>query len=224
VLEAPFIWRDVAHMTRGLDSGDARTLCDELLKARGLRVLASIYTGTRQLTTTDKPVAHPRDLIGLKLRVPPDEVSVAMVEAWQAIPTTVAIPELHAALRQRRIDGQEHPLWVIESLKLSEIQKYLVLTAHLIKPKFLVAAEPFWRGLPDGDRELIQRAISDSLATANTALAKQESEGRDRLAKGTMTVIDPDRAAFVDAFAKDVVPKFAARWGKGRYQRLREIV
>jgi TRAP-type C4-dicarboxylate transport system substrate-binding protein len=82
------------------------------------------------------------------------------------IQTTVAIPELHAALRRCRGNGQEHTLWVIESLKLSEVGKYLVLTAHLVKPRFFVAVEPFWRNLPGADREMIQRAIGDSLAIA----------------------------------------------------------
>src|SRR3954471_15794545 len=71
VLEAPYVWRDAAHMAKGMASPDARALVDLLVKNRGMRLIDTIYYGTPQLTTADKPVTHPRDMAGFKLRVPP---------------------------------------------------------------------------------------------------------------------------------------------------------
>jgi tripartite ATP-independent transporter DctP family solute receptor len=220
VLEAPGLWRDAAHLARGLASSDGLALGEELRKARSLRLIASIYTGMRQLTLADRDATQARDLAGLKLRVPPDAASMAMAKAWGATPVTVAIPELYAALQQRRVDGQEHPLWVVESLKLAEVQKFLVLSAHQIKPRFLVAAQAFWSALSESDRELLQSVTAASMAATNAALVREEAAALERLARAGMTILTPDRAAFADAVQAQLLPVFEGRWGQGRYQRL----
>ena len=84
VLEAPYVWRDAAHMSKGMASVDGRNLTDALVKTRGMRILDTIYYGTRQLTTAGKAVKEPKDMVGFKLRVPPVDVFNAMAEAWVA--------------------------------------------------------------------------------------------------------------------------------------------
>ena len=223
VLEAPYVWRDAAQMARGMASPDARALVDTLVKNRGMRIVDTIYYGTRQVTTADKAVAHPRDMVGFKLRVPPVDVFNAMAEAWGARPTPINFGELYLALKQGVVDGEENPLPTIQSAKLFEVQKYLVLTAHIITPRFVVVNEQFWRGLPDGDRAIVQAAIGKAVTTANAEILKQESELLGTFTKGGMTVIKPDVAAFRDAVLKVVPPKFESRWGKGTFERLQAI-
>lgn len=223
VLEAPYVWRDAAQMARGMASPDARTLIDSLVKNRGMRIVDTIYYGTRHVTTADKAVSNPRDMAGFKLRVPPVDVYNAMAEAWGARPTPINFGELYLALKQGVVDGQENPLPTIQSAKLFEVQKYLVLTAHIITPRFVVVNEQFWRGLPEPDRAIVQAAIARAVTSANAEILKQEGELQGTLAKGGMTVIKPDVAAFREAVLKVVPPKFESRWGKGTFERLQAI-
>ncbi len=194
VLEAPYIWRDAAHMAKGMASADAQGLSDALVKTRGMRIVDTIYYGTRQLTTASKEVREPKDMIRFKLRVPPVDVFNAMAEAWGARPTPINFGELYLALKQELVDGQENPLPTIQSAKIYEVQKYLILTAHIITPRFVVVNEQFWRGLSDADRTIMQTA----LAKANVV-------------------------AFRDAVIKAVPPKFESRWGKGTFERLQSL-
>ena len=224
VLEAPYVWRDAAHMAKGMASVDGRNLTDALVKTRGMRILDTIYYGTRQLTTAGKAVKEPKDMVGFKLRVPPVDVFNAMAEAWGARPTPINFGELYLALKQELVDGQENPLPTIQSAKIFEVQKYLVLTAHIITPRFVVVNEQFWRGLSDADRTVMQAALAKAVATANAEIIKQEGELVDTFAKGGMTVIKPDVAAFRDAVIKAVPPKFESRWGKGTFERLQWLV
>jgi tripartite ATP-independent transporter DctP family solute receptor len=223
VLEAPYVWRDAAQMARGMASPDARVLVDQLVKTRGMRILDTIYYGTRQVTTASKAVSHPRDMAGFKLRVPPVDVFNAMAEAWGARPTPINFGELYLALKQGVVDGEENPLPTIQSAKLFEVQKYLVLTAHIITPRFVVVNEQFWHGLPDADRAVVQAAIAKAVTTANAEILKQEGELLGTFEKGGMTVIKPDVAAFREAVLKTVPQKFEARWGKGVFERLQAI-
>ncbi len=214
VLEAPYVWRDAAHMAKGMASADGRNLSDALVKTRGMRILDTIYYGTRQLTTASKPVKEPKD---------PVDVFNAMAEAWGARPTPINFGELYLALKQELVDGQENPLPTIQSAKIFEVQKFLVLTAHIITPRFVVVNEQFWRGLSDADRTVMQAALAKAVATANAEIIKQEGELVDTFAKGGMTVIKPDVAAFRDAVIKAVPPKFESRWGKGTFERLQSL-
>ena len=223
VLESPYVWRDAAHMAKGMASPDARALVDTLVKTRGMRIIDTIYYGTRQVTTANKAVSHPRDMEGFKLRVPPVDVFNAMAEAWGARPTPINFGELYLALKQGIVDGQENPLPTIQSAKIFEVQKYLVLTAHIITPRFVVVNEQFWRGLPDADRATVEAAIAKAVTTANAEILKQEGELADTFGKGGMTVITPDVAAFRAAVLKVVPPKFESRWGKGVYERLQSL-
>ena len=223
VLEAPYVWRDAAHMAKGMASVDGRNLTDALVKTRGMRILDTIYYGTRQLTTASKPVKEPKDMVGFKLRVPPVDVFNAMAEAWGARPTPINFGELYLALKQELVDGQENPLPTIQSAKIFEVQKYLVLTAHIITPRFVVVNEQFWRGLADPDRTVMQAALAKAVTTANAEIIKQEGELVDTFAKGGMTVIKPDVGAFRDAVIKTVPAKFESRWGKGTFERLQSL-
>jgi len=223
VLEAPYVWRDAAHMAKGMASVDGRNLTDALVKTRGMRILDTIYYGTRQLTTAGKAVKEPKDMVGFKLRVPPVDVFNAMAEAWGARPTPINFGELYLALKQELVDGQENPLPTIQSAKIFEVQKYLVLTAHIITPRFVVVNEQFWRGLSDPDRTVMQAALAKAVMTANAEIIKQEGKLVDTFAKGGMTVIKPDVGAFRDAVIKTVPAKFESRWGKGTFERLQSL-
>src|SRR5258708_27566221 len=64
VLEAPYIWRDAAHMAKGMASADAQALVDQLVNNRGMRIVDTIYYGTRHVTTAGKAINHPRDMVG----------------------------------------------------------------------------------------------------------------------------------------------------------------
>ena len=62
--------------------------------------------------------------------------------------------ELYLALKQNVVDGQENPLPTIKSGKFDEVQKYLVLTGHIITPRLVVVNEAFWQKLKPEDRKI----------------------------------------------------------------------
>jgi tripartite ATP-independent transporter DctP family solute receptor len=220
VIEAPYLWRDAAHLAKVATSPLFAKMNEELAAKRGMRLLSVTYYGKRHLTTGKTSAQKPSDIAGLKLRVPPVDVFRAMVEAWGAQATPIAFPELYLALSQGAVDGQENPLPTIASSKFNEVQKFLVLTQHVITPRMPIVNEAFWKGLPAADRETIQGAINTQSAWQNGELLSQEASLVGTLKTGGMTVIEPD----VELWRKpvlDVVPKrFEERWGKGTFDSL----
>jgi tripartite ATP-independent transporter DctP family solute receptor len=220
VVEAPYIWRDAAHLDKVMNGPIGEQFNDTLVKARGMRILGTTYYGTRHITTSNKEVRTPADLVGFKLRVPENDVFKAMAEAWGARPTPMNFGELYLALKQNVVDGQENPLPTIKSGKFDEVQKYLVLSGHVITPRLVVVNEAFWQGLTPADRKIIADAVKTGIASQNEELAKQERALVDQLKAAGMTVIVPDVNAFRAPVLAKVPKQFEAKWGAGMFEKI----
>ncbi len=114
-------------------------------------------------------------MAGFKLRVPPVDTFRAMAEAWGARATPIAFGELYLALSQGAVDGQENPLPTIQSGKFCEVQKFLVLTEHIITPRMVIVNEAFWKGLRPADRDVLQAALAGGAAWQDKELLGQEA-------------------------------------------------
>ncbi len=223
VVEAPYIWRDAAHLTKAMNGPIGEEMNKQLVDSRGMRILGTTYYGTRHLTTSRKEVKSVADMAGFKLRVPENDVFRAMAESWGAKPTPMNFNELYLALSQNVVDGQENPLPTIQSGKFNEVQKYLVLTAHIITPRLVVINEAFFKGLPAGDQKILRDAIAEGIAWQDQEIQKAEASLVDTFKKSGMTVIEPDKEAFRKATLAAVPPKFEAKWGKGTWERIQAV-
>jgi tripartite ATP-independent transporter DctP family solute receptor len=220
LIEAPYLWRDAAQMAKVGSSPIFLEMADELVRTRDMRMLKVTYYGKRHVTTGSKEVRTPADMVGFKLRVPPVDVFQAMAEAWGARATPIAFPELYLALSQGAVDGQENPLPTIHSAKLYEVQKYLVLTQHILTPRIIVANEGFWQALDAADRDLLQAACESAAAWQDAELLAQEASLAGTLAAAGMTVIEPDLELWKKPVLDTVPARFEERWGKGAFEAL----
>ncbi len=223
IIEAPYIWRDPAHMARALKSPLMDELNKALVEKRGMRMIGVNYYGIRHLTSGKKPINSVEDMKGFKLRVPEVDTFRAMAEAWGARPTPLNFSELYLALSQGAVDGQENPLPTIASAKLGEVQKFLVLTGHIITPRLVIVNEAAWNKVPEADRTLIKASIEQAALWQDNEILEQEKGLADTLAKGGMTVVKPDLDAFRKPVLESVPAKFESKWGKGLWDRIQGL-
>jgi tripartite ATP-independent transporter DctP family solute receptor len=220
ILEAPYLWRDVAHLHRAMAAPLMDGMINQLIRERDMRMIGSTYYGTRHLTSGARPVHSVADMKGFKLRVPEVDTYRAMAELWGARPTPLNIGELYMALSQGAVDGEENPLPTIQSSKFNEVQKYLVLTAHIISPRMIVINENTWKSLDTKQQGLLRESIAKRAIEQNDAIINQEKGLAESFAKGGMTVIEPD----IDSFRKpviDAMPRlFEAKWGKSLWEKV----
>jgi TRAP-type C4-dicarboxylate transport system substrate-binding protein len=146
-----------------------------------------------------------------------------MAEAWGAKPTPMNFGELYLALKQGTVDGQENPLPTIKAGKFDEVQKYLVLTGHIITPRLVVVNEGFWKKLQPADQKIIQDAVDAGIAWQNAELVKQEKALVETFKAAGVTVIPVDVDAFRKPVVSAVVPRFEGKWGKGTYEKLHDM-
>jgi tripartite ATP-independent transporter DctP family solute receptor len=220
ILEAPYIWRDPEHVRRVLSSPVLDEMNTQLVAKRSMRVIGSTYYGKRHVTSGSKAIKTVDDMKGFKLRIPEVDTFRAMAEAWGARPTPLNFGELYLALSQGAVDGQENPLPTIQSGKFFEVQKYLVLTGHIITPRLIVVNEAAWQGLNAKERQSLKSAVEAHGQTQDNEILEQESKLADTFKTAGMTVIQPDIESFRKPVLATVPAKFESKWGKGLWERI----
>ncbi len=220
VTEAPFIWKNPEHLIKALNGPLLEKYNEQLIKARGMRILGAVYYGTRHLTTSNRPIKTVDDAKGLKVRVPENDVFKAMAEAWGAKPTPMNFNELYLALKTGTVDGQENPLPTIKSGKFHEVQKFIILTGHVMTPRLVVVNEAFWQKVPAADRKIVEDVLKTHMAWADGEIMKQEVALLDEFKAAGVTIIQPDVESFRKATLAVVPAKFEAKWGKGTFDSI----
>lgn len=223
VLEAPYLWKDPSQLEKVPGSDVYKKLNDDLVSQRGMRMLGVTYYGKRHVTTGSTPIHNVEEFAGFKLRVPPVDTFRAMVEAWGGQATPINFNELYLALSQGAVDGQENPLPTIASAKLYEVQKYLILTGHIITPRLVIANEAWLSGLDPADREILEAAIAEAVPWQNQEIINQENGLLETLSGYGMTVIEPDVESFRAPVLAQLPPLFENVWGKGTWEALEAL-
>ena len=192
----------------------------QLVSKRGMRVIGSTYYGTRHVTAGSRAIRSVDDMKGFKIRIPEVDTYRAMAEAWGARPTPLNISELYLALSQGAVDGQENPLPTIQSTKLNEVQKYLVLTAHILTPRLVVVNEASWKTLGDKNQGILRDAIATHAKAQDEEIVSQESKLADTFRAGGMVVTQPDLDSFRKPVLASVPAKFEGKCGKGLLDKI----
>ena len=118
------------------------------------------------------------------------------------LPTPMAWPEVATALQQGTIDGQENPLSVITSAKLSQLQKHLSLTGHVYAPAVIMVSPTVYGGLSDADKQAFIEAGKKAAQAMRAFVDNIEKTGVEQLkSEGMEVVTTVDRKSFEDAVA-----------------------
>lgn len=103
------------------------------------------------------------------------------------------------------------------------MQRFLVLTEHIITPRLVIVNEAFWRGMGNADRDILQTAIANGAKWQDEELLGQEAGLVATLRTAGMTVIEPDIKLFRDPVLARVPAQFAERWGRDTFEALRAL-
>ena len=141
-----------------------------------MRMLAVTYYGKRHLTSGSKAVKTRRRHGGLQAARAAGRHLPRHGGGLGRAATPVNFNELYLALSQGAVDGQENPLPTIQSAKLNEVQKFLVLTGHIITPRLVIANDEFLaEALGDADRGILETAIKNGAAWQDKELVGRKA-------------------------------------------------
>lgn len=191
VLDIPYMFPSANVAWKVLDGKFGDDLAKHCLEKTGLRVLAYGETGFRNFTNSKHPVASPKDMEGLKIRVMTVPLYVEMVKSMGAEPTPIPWPEVPTALTTGTVDGQENPISVIYANKFYEMQKYLTLDRHVYGTDFILINNDIYEGLSKSDQALVRRAAGVASTVGRAIQQFNSAEGVAKLAEKGMKITTP---------------------------------
>ena len=207
VFNTPFMYRDPEHSLRATNENTSpalKKINDELVAKGNIRIVGSFFAGTRHLTSNEK-VLSPKDMQGKKYRGVPIKLWSSMLTGMGAVATPVEVSELATALATGLVIGQENPLCNLYSLKLHEVQKFVMMTGHMQSTLAVFANEKAWKAVPAADRKIMEDTMAEvGKATLDWDRNTTDKCRADLQAKG-MTFIEKKDGLDIDAFRKSVL-------------------
>ena len=208
VFDFPFMFANAAEADAVVDGPFGKKMHAKLAD-KGIIALGYFELGFRNLTNGKRAINKVSDIEGLKLRVIPNAINVDWVKALGANPTPLPFPELYAALEQGAVDGQENPVATINSAKLYEVQKHMVLSNHQYNPQSVLMSKKFWDGLSAAEKKIVDDAMVEASKYQRTQSRNLSASITDNLRKNGMqiTTLPASEMAILRDKMKPVIAK-----------------
>ena len=217
----PYFFNDYEHLRQVTASAMYQEMVEEMAAKLNVRMFANVWYGVNHMTTANTPVRSPADLKGVKIRVFDQPTIKRIVQLMGASPVPMALAEVYLALSQKVVEGQVNPIPTIHGMKFYEVQKYLILTAHMSPPNGIWVSEKKFQSLPDDLKKTFLEVAKRFEKSADQTILEAEKTLYDDLIKRGMQVIEPDREAFRKAVAPMVEEWETANGFPGLYEKLR---
>ena len=203
VLELPFTVDNRETALSALD----RTAGEILTKAVGLKtgfhVLGFWDNGFRHLSNAVRPIQHPTDAVGLKIRTLDSTLYRATLNAIGFQALTSDVKDLVAWIQQDVVQAQENPLTNFMGFELWKHHPYVSLTHHFYGVLLLVCPMAWYDTLKREDRQLLAHAVKTATALQRQLAAEQDAITLMRMQDIGVKVLTKD-ALDMQAFHKCV--------------------
>lgn len=161
------------------------------LEAKGLKLLASNWVYGERHTLTTKPVRKVEDLVGMKIRVPGNQIQSIGFDVLGAASTGMDLGDVYQALQTKTIDGAENPLATLYGRKLHEVAKYLILDGHVKNFTTLVCSAKMFNSLTPEQRDLLISTCEEAGIYNNELQAASEQKYLQMMTDEGVIVYEP---------------------------------
>src|SRR5437764_315682 len=196
----PYLVRSYDQAYRMFNGRVGEQLDAQFQEKYKLKVLCFFDYGFRHFWNTKRPIAEPRDLRGLRLRVQQAKVFGDTINGLGGNAVPMPWGEVIPAAQSGVIDGADLPIVNILALKAYEVSKYCSMTYHNYGPTVNVINLAVWNGLTKDEQKL----LLDVSREAQERIRK-DTETVDSLAKAK-ELLEPKgmvvNSADVEAFRK----------------------
>ena len=130
-IDAPFLFRDLAHWNKVLDADLLKPVADEINQKAEVMLIGYAGGGTRNIFV-NKPVRNLQEMKGLKVRVQGAPIWSKTFPAIGMAPTVIAYNEVYNAIQNNVIAAGENEAAGVEQMKFYEVAPQLAMTQHAI--------------------------------------------------------------------------------------------
>ncbi|HEY0955622.1 MAG TPA: TRAP transporter substrate-binding protein [Roseateles sp.] len=193
VFDLPFLFRDDAAF-RAVADGPLGAELLRKLEPKGIKGLAYWDNGF-QIMSANRPLRTVADFKGLRMRIQSSKVLDAQMRALGAIPQVMAFSELRQALQNGLVDGTENAPSNLYTQRIHEVLKHMTLSNHGHLAYAVIVNKKFWDGLPGELRGLLEAALKDATAHANSIAGSENAAALQAIrASGRCSIHTPTPA------------------------------
>jgi tripartite ATP-independent transporter DctP family solute receptor len=172
-IDAPFLFRDLAHWNKVLDADILKPVADEIAQKADVMLIGYAGGGVRNIFV-NKPVRNMAELKGLKVRVQGAPIWSRTFQAAGMAPTVIAYNEVYNAIQNGVIAAGENEAAGVESMKFFEVAPHLSMTQHAITIRPLCFSGKTFKGLDKNMQAAVLRAGKEA-----GAYGRQVESGED---------------------------------------------
>jgi tripartite ATP-independent transporter DctP family solute receptor len=197
VLHLPFLFKDVEHAWRVIDSPIGQEFLDVINESDSKMVgLGYLAESPRNFFFKDKVVTKVEDMKGLKIRVPNSQMYLDIVETFGASPTPIAYSELYSALQTGVVDGAENPIVGYYTNNFHEVAPNYTLNGHEFAPSVVIVSELTWNSLDAEDQQILKDAMKETEKYMHNLAVEKDEEALKALKEAGVTISeleDPEK-------------------------------
>ena len=211
-IDAPFIFRDLAHWNKVLDADLLKPIADEIAQKADVMLIGYAGGGVRNIFA-NKPIHNMAELKGLKVRVQGAPVWSRTFTAAGMAPTVIAYNEIYNAIQNGVIAAGENEAAGVESMKFYEVGPNLAMTEHAITIRPICFSGKTFKTLPPDLQAAVLKAGKEAGAYGRQIESSEDSAKLDALEKAgkLKRIAFTDRAAMkkavdpvIEAYAKEI--------------------
>ena len=218
----PYLFDSLDQYTEFMNSDLGQTYLQQAVEERNTLVLDTLPRSPR-IISSNIPINSLADMQNMKIRVPERDYYVMTFEAFGANPTPMDMGEVYSAMQTGVVDGQENPIETIVSYGFQNVNDYLVMTNHMIKPAFVMINNDFFTGLSEEYQQLIVDACAEAREYASDYMETAMENDLQTCIDAGMTVCEPDLEEFAAA-TQSVRDELGTQvWGEDGYALVKEI-
>jgi TRAP-type transport system periplasmic protein len=223
-IDAPFLFRDLAHWNKVLDADTLKPVADEVAAKADVMLIGYAGGGTRNIFS-NKPAKNLAELKGLKVRVQGAPIWSKTFGAIGMSPTVIAYNEVYPAIQNGVINAGENEAAGVEAMKFYEVGPNLLMTEHAITIRPIAFSGKTFKKLPPDLQAAIVKAGKEAGAYGRQVESGEDTAKLDVMEKAGKLKRIPfaDRAAMKKA-ADPVMLEYAKEIGaEGIYNTINSM-
>ncbi|ONG44683.1 C4-dicarboxylate ABC transporter substrate-binding protein [Pseudoroseomonas deserti] len=201
-IDAPFLFRDLAHWNRVMDQDLLKPIGDEVEKRARVMLVGYAGGGIRNIFA-NRPLTNLAELRGVKVRVQGAPIWSRTFAAAGMSPTVIAYNEIYNAIQNGVIEAGENEAAGVEQMRFFEVAPHLAQTQHAVTVRPICFSAGSFARLPPKLQAAIRRAGPEAAAYGRQIESGEDSQKIDALAAaGRLKKVEfSDRQALMDKVA-----------------------
>lgn len=220
VTSLPFLFSDNRAVHAFLDGAVGKELMG-FGEDRGYVLLGALDSGFRQFASSDKSIAGPDDLKGLKIRTPPNPVILATMRQLGALAESIPFGQVYTSLQAHVVSAVEPEIRDYYDSKWYEVADKLAIANYIWTANWWFMNKDRMDALPADQQAAIRESAAETVQWYRGQLDATYAGILEELKGKGIEITDVDTSAF-HSIVTPVYDEFGKEWGADLIAKVRQ--